>query len=267
MPGRVVRSVRILKPRILGGGSTQAFRRAVSGSRVTGVGRRGKYLRFSLEGAAGGGCQLLAHLGMTGRMFLAPAEEATSRHTAAVLDLGDARWVFEDVRGFGRLTLDAGVLDALGPEPLEEGFTLGVFQAVLARSSRAVKVQLLDQRVVAGVGNIYACEALFRAGVAPLRPSRSLTPVEARRLRDAVQAVLRDAIALGCSVPLDFSGAAPGSGNRLFYYGAQAGMGDFAAERFLVYDRAGQPCRSCGTRIRRVLLSGRGTFDCPNCQR
>ncbi len=146
-------------------------------------------------------------------------------------------------------------------EPLLLGRRVAGVRA-LAGTGRAIKVVLLDQSVIAGVGNIYASEALFRAGIAPARPANRLKPAEATRLLAAIRTVLDEAIALGTKAPLDFAGGEDG----LFYYGS-GGDASVGMERFRVYDRAGEPCPECGGPIRRVALGGRGTFWCPKCQR
>src|SRR5208283_889571 len=169
--GVEVRRVRVLRPTPLG-----RFRRALLGAQFTGLSRRGKYLLFNLRRPH---CRepliLLGHLGMTGRMYVLPSSEPLPKHAAVVLDLGSARrFVFEDTRYFGRLTLETESIARLGPEPLEDDFTVDGFQRALARSEQAIKVKLLDQSLLAGVGNIYASEALFRAGIAPGVPARRL---------------------------------------------------------------------------------------------
>jgi formamidopyrimidine-DNA glycosylase len=198
-------------------------------------------------------------------MYLLPARARLPRHAAVVLDLGRENFVFEDTRYFGRLTLDASGLDKLGPEPLGEEFRVGRFAEALARSRQAIKIKLLDQSLLAGVGNIYASEALFRAGVAPTLPARRLTAAQAQRLWRAVRAVLREAIACGSTVPLNYAGK--GKRNGLFYFGRAPGVPDYYEERLRVYDRAGKPCPECGTAIKRRVQAARSTFYCPRCQR
>ena len=136
--------------------------------------RRGKYLLFELKPPGKSKpFTLIGHLGMTGRMYLLPWNATLPKHAAVVLDLGREQFVFEDVRYFGRLTLNAGSVAELGPEPLGETFMAKTFGEALKRSRQPIKVRLLDQTVIAGVGNIYASEALFRAGISPhLRSDR-----------------------------------------------------------------------------------------------
>jgi formamidopyrimidine-DNA glycosylase len=172
--------------------------------------------------------------------------------------------VFEDTRYFGRMTLDDSAIAALGPEPLGEAFTAEYFALALQRSAQAIKVKLLDQQLVAGVGNIYASEALFRAGISPRLAARRLKPPQVARLRETIRETLRDAIERGSTVPLNYSG----EGNRdgLFYFGSAPDEGDFYEERLQVYDRAGKPCRVCGSGIKRIVQGARSTFYCPKCQ-
>jgi formamidopyrimidine-DNA glycosylase len=198
-------------------------------------------------------------------MYVLPSKARLPRHAAVVLDLGREKFVFEDTRYFGRLKLDTNALRRLGPEPLEAEFTVKQFAQALGRSRQPVKVKLLDQSLLAGVGNIYASEALFRAGLAPTRPARRLTGAQVKRLWRAVRAVLREAIACGSTVPLNFTGE--GASDGLFYFGRAPGAPDYYEERLRVYDRAGQPCPACGTAIRRRVQAARSTFYCPRCQR
>jgi formamidopyrimidine-DNA glycosylase len=208
---------------------------------------------------------LVGHLGMTGRMYLLPVQAPLPRHAAVVLNLGRADFVFEDTRYFGRLRLDGDALSKLGPEPLGAGFTVGRFAAALARSRQAIKVKLLDQSLLAGVGNIYASEALFRAGISPTLASRRLNKSQVKRLWRAIRKVLTEAIGDGSTVPLNYSRV--GERDGLFYYGRAPGTVNFYEERLRVYDRAGQPCPDCGTAIRRMAQAGRSTYYCPHCQR
>jgi formamidopyrimidine-DNA glycosylase len=182
------------------------------------------------------------------------------------LDLGEQRFVFEDPRCFGRFHLDLAPLAELGPEPLSDDFTVDAFSVALGCSSQAVKVKLLDQSLVAGIGNIYASEALFRAGISPLRGARSLRRDEIGCLRDRIREVLADAIRFGGSVPLDWSGE--GKGDALFYYGAkETGPATGSAEeRFAVYGREGEPCTRCAGKVVRCVQAARSTFHCPGCQ-
>jgi formamidopyrimidine-DNA glycosylase len=182
LKGKTVRSAEARRPKILAPTSEWQFTRAMRGAKFMGVTRRGKYLLFTLRLAGRREPALLVgHLGMTGRMYLLEKSAALPKHTAVSMDLGAQRFVFEDTRYFGRLTLDTGALERLGPEPLEKEFTAKHLGASLERSGQAVKVKLLDQALVAGVGNIYASEALFRAGISPRLARCRLTSLAAAR--------------------------------------------------------------------------------------
>jgi formamidopyrimidine-DNA glycosylase len=198
-------------------------------------------------------------------MYLLPAKAPLPKHAAGVLNLGRENFVFEDTRYFGRLTLDLRALAKLGPEPLGPEFTVKRFADALNRSAQAIKVKLLDQSLLAGVGNIYASEALFRAGIAPTLAARRLRKAQVERLRRAIRSVLREAIGCGSTVPLNYAGQ--GTRDGLFYFGRAPGVLDYYEERLCVYDRAGRPCPECGTAIKRLVQAARSTFYCPRCQR
>lgn len=261
---RKIKSVEVRRARIVSPSSVPEFSTKLSGATFLELTRRGKYLLFELRGAEGNKFTLVGHLGMTGRMYLLPAKSALPKHAAVVFDLGAKNFVFEDTRYFGRLTLDASAFRALGPEPLGDAFTTDYFARALQRSAQAIKIKLLDQQLVAGVGNIYASEALFRAGIAPQLPARRLKPAQLARLWRAIRETLRDAIERGSTVPVTDSRAAIRDG--LFYFGQSQGA-DFYEERLRVYDRAGKPCKNCGNFIRRIVQGARSTFYCPTCQR
>lgn len=266
MDGRTIRSVHVRRAKVVGPASTRDFTQAVRGAKFCSLSRRGKYLVFQLRQVGRTEpLTLVGHLGMTGRMYLLPAKDRLPKHVAVVLNLGRENFIYEDTRYFGRLTLDGGALARLGPEPLGAEFTAKGFAKALRRSRQAIKVRLLDQSLLAGVGNIYASEALFRAGVAPTLPARRLTAAQVQRLWRAVRAVLREAIACGSTVPLNYAGQ--GQRDGLFYFGKAPGALDYYEERLRVYDRAGKPCRECGTAIKRRVQAARSTFYCPRCQR
>ena len=266
LEGRTVHAVRVHRAKVLAPTSTREFTQALLGAKFCGLTRRGKYLLFTLRLAKRSEPRtLLGHLGMTGRMYLLPAKAPLPKHTAVVLNLGRRNFLFEDTRYFGRLTLDLRSVEKLGPEPLGEEFTVEKFAGALARSAQAIKVKLLDQSLVAGVGNIYASEALFRAGIAPTRAARSLSEARVERLRWAIREVLSEAIARGSTLPLNYAGN--GARDGLFYFGRAFDAPDFTPERLRVYDRAGQPCIKCGGAIKRRVQAARSTYYCPRCQR
>lgn len=263
---RVIRDVEVRKARVLRPTSLKQFRKRLRGVSFIGVTRRGKHLVFTLRaGGKSGTFTMLGHLGMTGRMYLQPSAAQLPRHAAVVLRLGEESFIFEDTRYFGRLTLDTSVLESLGPEPLGDGFTPDYFARALKRSAQAIKVKLLDQSLVAGVGNIYASEALFRAAISPRLDARRLRRRQVERLWRGVREVLERAIRLGSTLRLNWAGT-PGN-DGLFYYGSDASTREFREERLRVYDRAGRPCYRCRTPIKRIVQAARSTFYCPYCQR
>jgi formamidopyrimidine-DNA glycosylase len=263
---KIILAVAVRRTRVLRPTSPKHFRATLRGARFVGLTRRGKYLLFTLRMAwKRPTISLLGHLGMTGRMYLQPAAASVPRHAAVVFRLGVTNFIFEDFRCFGRLTLDTTALSELGPEPLGDGFTPDYFARVLKRSAQAIKVKLLDQSLVVGVGNIYVSEALFRAGLPPRLAARRLQRHQVERLRSAIREVLADAIRLGSRLRLDWRG--PTGKDGLFYYGTDASAQEFVEERLQVYDRAGKPCFRCQTPIKRIVQGARSTFYCPRCQR
>ena len=263
---KTIRGVDVRRARTIAPTPEKKLREALTRATFIGLKRRGKYLLFELRNTdRAEPLLLLGHLGMTGRMYLLPKNSPMPKHAAVTLDLGPHNFVFEDTRYFGRLTLDASAIAKLGPEPLGEEFSAKYFATELKGSKQAIKVKLLDQSLVAGVGNIYASEALYRAGISPRLSAGKLTMKQIENLRHAIREVLNKAIRFGSTLSLDFAGEATRDG--LFYYGANAGEAEHYEERLLVYDRAGQPCGKCGTPIRRFVQAARSTFYCPKCQR
>jgi formamidopyrimidine-DNA glycosylase len=222
----------------------------LEGERVTAVERRGKYLVLRMDT----GRALVVHLRMTGSFR---GEETP--HTRAVLTLDDAtRIVYRDVRRFGTwLLLEPGEVDAyldarLGPEPLDRGFGPRALAAALEKRRAPVKAALLDQRTVAGLGNIYVDEALWRARIHPLRPAETLDADEVLRLHRGIRAALRMGIARQGATLRDYTQPD----------GRRGGM----QHEFKVYGRGGEPCDRCGTPIEKTRAGGRGTWFCPSCQ-
>jgi len=246
--------------------SIRSLTHTLRGARFVGLRRRAKYIVFNLHSPKRHSeIILVGHLGMTGRMYLLPCDAPLPKHAAVVLDLDRGKFVFEDTRYFGRLTLDITALGRLGMEPLEAEFTPERFAEVLKRSAQPIKVKLLDQSVVAGVGNIYASEALFRAGISPRIPARKLKNAQIESLWRSIREVLQEAIERGSSMPLAYSGT--GTKDGLFYFGRELEAPDTYQEPFRVYDRAGKPCLECGSTIKRLVQAARSTFFCPGCQR
>jgi formamidopyrimidine-DNA glycosylase len=234
------------------------FVQTLTGARVVALDRRGKYLLARLDRDR----TLLMHLGMTGRFEIGavadPASADRHAHVAIETD-GGYRVTFHDPRRFGFMELIAGDDDGrvagLGPEPLGEDFDGASLADAFAGRRQPIKASLLDQRVVAGLGNIYVSEALHAAALSPLRPAGAISISRLTRLAAAVRSVLEAAIAKGGSTLRDFA-AADGS------------LGYFQ-HSFAVYDRAGEPCSRAGCRgkVRRIVQAGRATFYCPACQR
>ena len=264
LKNRKIQSVDVRRHRIISPITVEEFSQKLRGATFVKLSRRGKYLLFQMRRKKGDEFPLIGHLGMTGRMYLSPKKSALPKHAAVVLGLGAENFVFEDTRYFGRLTLDSGAIESLGPEPLGDEFTSEYFARALQRSAQSIKIKLLDQSLVAGVGNIYASEALFRAGIAPQLPARRLKPAQIAKLRQTIRDTLIEAIERGSTVPLNYSG----EGNRdgLFYYGSAPGA-EMYEERLRVYDRAGKPCLTCGSAIKRIVQAARSTFYCPTCQK
>src|SRR5436309_2499620 len=221
---KIIHGVQVRRERVLGGTSARQLGRTLRDARFLQLSRRGKFLLFTLcKGAETKTVLLVGHLGMTGRMYLLPDGAPLPKHAAIVLDLGVEKFVFEDTRYFGRFTLETHGIERLGPEPLSPGFTTNVFAKALKVSRQAIKIKLLDQSLVAGIGNIYASEALFRAGISPRLAARKLTAKQVQRLHRAIRAVLTKAIRYGSTVPLNFSNGRDG----LFYFGAAEGTRDY----------------------------------------
>lgn len=224
------------------------------GARVDEIGRRGKYLLFAL----GGEELLLVHLGMTGRLSLVPPGTPLGRHDhVAVTFDPPLMMLYNDPRRFGLIRLgtanELAELRYLGRDPLATPPSPAEWRRLVRGRTVSIKSLLMDQRVLGGVGNIYANEMLFRAGIRPRRRAGGLRSRELARLGEALTAVLTDAVAHGGSSISD-------------YRDADGGRGRFQA-RHAVYDRGGQPCRACATPIKRVVSGGRSTFYCPSCQR
>jgi formamidopyrimidine-DNA glycosylase len=247
------------------------FSERLAGLRVERLDRRAKYLLIRMES----GETLLAHLGMSGRFTIHQPGDAlkpgdfvhapptSEKHDHVIFDVeGGARIVFNDPRRFGFMTLfqtgaedSVSFLAGLGPEPNSNAFSGPFLQARVKGKTAPLKAALLDQRVVAGLGNIYVCEALHHAGLSPRRQAGSLGPTRAENLANAVRKVIDDAIAAGGSSLKDFASA----DGELGYF----------QHAFQVYGREGEKClkSNCGGRVQRIVQSGRSTFFCADCQR
>lgn len=231
----------------------EAFQSRLRGRRVERLGRRGKNLVFVLDD----GWRLVVNLGMTGRLLLAGAGEP-SDHPGVRFGLEPGgTLVYDDVRRFGTLEiLDeeawARKDEALGPEPLSRTFRPGALEDALSASRMPVRSWLLDQGKIAGVGNIYANEALHRAGIHPAEPAGTIGPPRARALHGALREVLTEAVEARGTTLRD-------------YRDARGESGDFGP-RLRVYGRDGSPCPRCGHTLRRTVFGNRSAFFCPSCQ-
>jgi formamidopyrimidine-DNA glycosylase len=239
--------------RTLRGTTPTAFADGVAGRRIEAVGRRGKQLVVELSG----GAFLTIHLKMTGQLFVVPRGGTNDPYVRLVLELDDGREVrFRDIRKFGRVGLygldTADPFEKTGPEPLSEAFTVGAFRRRLRARKGRLKPLLMDQSFVAGVGNIYADEALWAARLHPLRTARTLRPGDERRLWLHLRRILAEAVIR--------------RGSSIDDYTAPDGDGEMQ-EHLEVYQRTEEPCRRCGRPIRRIVVGGRATHFCSWCQR
>ena len=273
--GRRIVAAEVRLPKLISPTSTYAFKQKLKGSTITGVSRRGKFILIELEkgGALPHGranaptrpsdLVLAVHLRMTGKFLYLTADDELPKHSHAIFYLdNDRRLVFSDQRKFGvmkllaksRLSRTKGISE-LAPEPFSDDFNVVYLKDTLARSRRTLKTLLLDQTRVLGLGNIYAAEALFRAGINPFKIAAELSTRRVARLHTEILEVLRDAISDSSTSRIDLEH--PDG----FTYGE-------AFERFWqVYEREGEPCVRCGARIKRITHGGRSTYWCPKCQR
>ena len=233
----------------------------LKGARVKGLERRGKYMIMPLVDSVH---VVIWHLGMSGRArVVAPgAEDAPQKHDHVVLETeAGFRVIYNDARRFGMFYAlpakgweDCAPFNAMGPEPLGNGFNGPALRAALTKRKGPIKTALLDQRVVAGLGNIYVCEALFRAGISPLRRACDVTADECESLVPQIKAVLADALEAG--------------GSSLRDYRQASGQNGYFQHKFDVYDREGEPCScgDCSGSVERIVQAGRSTFYCEACQ-
>lgn len=256
LPGRRILSVRLGKMDFID--DPAAIEREIPGTKILAVRRCGKFLLIDLESANGDvrNFSLLVHLGMTGRLVTCEARAPVPPHTHVFFALDDGRELrYTDVRRFGRMRIVTGgvrenTLDALGLDPLE--VSEGEFVALLKNRRARIKALLLDQSVLRGIGNIYADESLWRARIHPKRLGANLSPKELRRLYQAVQDVLNDAIEKRGSSIAD-------------YVDSDGNLGGFQ-RLHRVYQREGKKCFRCGAVIRRAIFAGRSSHFCPHCQ-
>jgi formamidopyrimidine-DNA glycosylase len=245
--GRRIASAEVLWAKTVAAPDAEEFTRRIAGQNVTAVGRRGKFIVIKLTADT-----LLIHLRMSGDIRIENATETLQKHDRTLINFDDGvRLVFNDTRKFGRVWLveDAqSVLGSLGPEPLDSTLTAQELFERLRKSSRCIKTLLLDQTVIAGVGNIYSDESLHRAGLNPALPGKQITYRQVNQLLDAVRETLTEGIERnGASIDWVYRG------------------GDFQ-NHFRVYQRTGEPCLVCGTAIERCIIGQRSTHYCPKCQ-
>ena len=231
------------------------FERHLTGASIRAVGRRAKYLLVVTDRGTA-----MIHLGMSGSLRVIPPSAEWKTHDHVGITLSNGKQLrFHDPRRFGLVLRISGepeihpLLSGLGPEPLEEGFTQKHLAAACAKRSAAIKLVIMDAKVVVGVGNIYASEALFRAGIPPKTPANRVSKPKLARLVQSIREVLSDAIQEGGTTLRDFlnSDGEPG----------------YFRQKLFVYERKGEPCRVCETPIRHAVLGQRSTYWCPKCQK
>ncbi|MBI5670040.1 MAG: bifunctional DNA-formamidopyrimidine glycosylase/DNA-(apurinic or apyrimidinic site) lyase [Chloroflexi bacterium] len=249
--GRTITGVWTDWPKVIRPYPPEEFAARVVGQTFRAINRRAKYILCQLDHDI-----LAIHLKMTGRLYVSEAPEAADRWVHFRLALDNGQYLhFSDARRFGRVFLGMRLEEFapnLGPEPLEDSFTVEVLRERLGKRQRNIKALLLDQSFIAGVGNIYADEALFRAGIHPLRRASNLTEAEIQRLYETIRAAL--------AAGIDYEGAS------INWYRKPDGTAGKSQEHFFVYHREGQPCARCGQLIVKIRVSQRGTHYCPNCQ-
>ena len=255
--GRTVTRAQVTWERTIAAPAAADFCRAIQGQRFDDFDRRGKYMLLKLAG----GMTLIVHLRMTGKLSVVEAATAADKHTHVVMTLDDGSHLhYRDTRKFGRIWLVSDptqVLHKLGPEPLSTDFEIDKFFKKLRGRKASIKALLLDQSIVAGVGNIYADEALFLAGIRPARAGSSLSLADTTALHKAIQQVLQAGIA--------YRGSSLGDSDLQNYTRPGGEKGGFQ-EEFKVFRRTGKPCPTCHTVVERIVLAQRSTHFCPHCQ-
>lgn len=257
--GRRIDAAELLRAKLAPYGNPESFAESLKSSQIISVSRRGKHILFHMDT----GITLIVHLRMTGRFMLIPQERLLPKHTHAIFYMDDeSRLIFEDQRHFGFMRVlesskvfDSKELRHLAPEPLGDDFDLNYFYAVLKRSKRNIKELILDQTKVCGVGNIYASESLFLAGINPRRKSNSVSKQRADILLTAIKDVLYESISHGSTLNID-----PENIEGSYYGGAYE-------NHWRVYDQEGEACMNCQQSIKRIVQGGRSTFYCPKCQK
>ena len=254
--GKTIMNLDIRLPRMIKWPDVEGFRAFVTGRTIKSMNRRGKYLLMELDNDS----KVVFHLRMTGRLVYEPTDETSDHHARVIFHLQDgASLVYGDTRTLGTIhglkPQELGMLKGLaemGPEPLSAEFTAEYLYKTAKQRKVAIKSFLLNQKYIGGIGNIYADEALFLAGIHPLRPANSLTQAECSRLWESVNKVIAAGIADGGTTFRDYQNGEGGKGSH--------------QEHLYVYGRKGAQCRNCGAVIERITVGGRGTHFCPKCQ-
>jgi len=248
--GKKIKDVEVKRAKTIKEPSVENFIKRVQNQEIKGISRRGKMLilKFSNQ-------YLVVHLRMTGQIIYGDKQQESK----VAFRLSDGKYLnFLDRRVMGEIRLinnwqELPFIQKMGPEPLEKEFSLEKFQKILKGKKAQIKPLLMDQSFIAGIGNLYAAEILFRAKVSPLRPTNSLNSAEVREIYLAIKEILREGI--------KYRGSSVNT-----YRDAYGKKGNFA-QRLQVYNRAGRPCFRCGTLIKKIDLGGRGTYFCPTCQK
>jgi formamidopyrimidine-DNA glycosylase len=267
--GRQIVATEVRLPKLIAPISPAVFHRKLKNTRIESINRRGKYILLQLERNGASLTRrpalpqvLAVHLRMTGKFLVLSPDDALPPHAHAIFYLDDERrLIFRDQRQFGIMKLlaqsqvgETRGIKELAPEPFSADFSIAYLKETFGRSRRTLKTLLLDQTRVLGLGNIYAAEALFRAGINPFKVASELSPTRVKRLHQSIRDVLRAAVSGNSARRIDLENA------EGFSYGEAFG------KTWQVYDREGQPCFKCGTRIRRLTHGGRSTYWCPRCQ-
>lgn len=249
----------------------QGKKEDVVGTKIIGIERRGKILKISLSN----GKNLLIHFKLTGQLVWVPkagerarlghpipfaGSELPAKTTHIIFEIDGGKLFYNDLRQFGWIRLVdsrqvSAISNQLGIEPFDEGFTVGYLEKIFSKTSKPIKLVLMDQGKIAGIGNIYANEALFEAGILPSRPAKSLRDEETEKLKNSIIKVLEEGLKYGGSSAKDEA-----------YIKPTGEAGEYQ-KHFRVYQRVGQECPKCGGKIQRIELGGRGTFFCPRCQK
>ncbi len=248
--GKKIEKVEVYSPKTLRGVNAREFVERITGREVKDIARRGKAILFELQN-----CWVVIHLKINGQVWIAKERPPWARISFKFKDCDEYLYLC-DSRGLLEVSMVESLKEEvffrqMGPEPLSQDFTFDYFYSKLKKSRSKIKPLLMDQKLVAGLGNIYSAEALFRAGIRPDRSANSLSEEETKRLYLAIKDLLQDAIKHGAVVKKYFI-----DGNK---------RKDFSPN-LMVYDREGQPCFKCGEKIVKVNISGRGTYFCPVCQ-